>query len=197
MTLVLEKEGTRRSTLDLSLFEPFTRKQWSSLIEFNHKNCHDYYICRVLISEYSYTYYDARQLCKYIFEMQISNTCRNIVVRNHKDPVSQSKFQEINFFRIAYDSETPMRADFIGDENDFLRSLSFRTKLFYSEDPDFALNVNFCGTDERLNFFARKKVFSFFVTIIFIIAIAVFLLILLEKAPSMKPEQPNLPQKFR
>ncbi|KAM0686336.1 hypothetical protein COBT_002442 [Conglomerata obtusa] len=181
MTLVLEKEGTKRSTLDIALPEAFTQKIFRDLIADSHASFHDYLLGRVYCRDNAYTYYDARQLCKYIYEMQISASGRKIAVKNFKDPISQNKIENIHFFKLRCDSETPLRAEYVGDHDDFLDSYCFRSKMFYQEDPLYALSVNFCYETKRIPLLGRKHVFSLFVTIIFILMISTFLIILMEK----------------
>lgn len=181
MVLVLEKEGTKRSTLDISQNEVFTQKPFIDLINGAHASSNDYFLARVTKNDGSYAYYDARQLCKYIFELQISAYDRKIVVKSNKDPMSHEKIVSVHFFRIMYGTETPLRAEYMGDKTDFLESYCFRSKMFYKEDPLYALNVNFVQDPQKIPFLSRKHVFSLFITIIFILLISTFLIVLLEK----------------
>lgn len=91
----------------------------------------------------SYACYDARQLCKYIFEMVISAEGRKIRIKNFKYPITQFEMAEVNFSKLRYDSETPMRAEFVGNQVTFLETNAFRNRLFYQEDAIEALSINF------------------------------------------------------
>lgn len=186
MTLVLEKEGSKRSTLDVAQIDVFTQKRFTDLINSTHSTNNDYFLARItkqsgVSSEGSYSYYDARQLCKYIFEIQMSSKDRKVGIKNYKDPISQEKIIFIHFFRLPYGTETPLRAEYMGDKTDFLESYCFRSKMFYKEDPLYALSVNFCQDAKKLPFLSSKHIFSLFITIIFILLISTFLVILMEK----------------
>lgn len=181
MVLVLEKEGTKRSTLDIAQVEVFTQKPFIDLVNAAHASFNDYFLARVTKQDLYYEYYDARQLCKYIFELQISSVDRKIKVKNNKDPISHETMISVHFFRIMYGTETPLRAEYMGDKSDFLESYCFRSKMFYKEDPLYALNVNFVSDTQKIPFLSRKHVFSLFITIIFILLISTFLIVLMEK----------------
>jgi hypothetical protein len=129
-----------------------------------------------------YFCYDARQLCKYVFEMVISQEGRKIKVKNFKDPIHQRPFTELNFFRMRCGSDTPLRAEYAGNHLDFLESNCFRSKLFYQEDPLDALTVSFNFKKmKNLPFFTKKQILSLFITIIFVLMLSTFLVIVLEK----------------
>ncbi|KAI5169500.1 hypothetical protein PAEPH01_0770 [Pancytospora epiphaga] len=172
MAYILDRNGATRCTLDASRGEAFTQRGFADLIAEAHTKGHDYYIARAHLTPNTengiiYNCYDARQLCKYIFEMVISADGRKIRVKNFKDPVSQKELSEVNFFRLRYDSETPMRAEFVGNHVTFLESNSLRNKLFYQEDAMEALSINFQFKHaEKLPYIKKKGVLDFILVIL-------------------------------
>ncbi|TBU05080.1 DUF5092 domain-containing protein [Hamiltosporidium tvaerminnensis] len=195
MVVILEKEGSKRCALEATNIEAFTQKTFLDLIKDSHNRKCDYYIARVrCLSKMEslkgagfnvsgvYYCYDARQLCKYVFEMVISADGRRIRIKNFKDPIQQRTISELNFFRLRYETDTPLRAEYVGNHIDFLESNCFRSKLFYKEDPLDALTVNFnFKKNQKIPIFSKKQIFSLFITIIFILLLSTFLVIALEK----------------
>lgn len=185
MAYVLEKIGSSRCALDASKTELFTQKKFADLIYDAHTKGQDYYLARVHCKEKDmrsghniYYCYDAKQLSKYIFEMVITPDGRKIKIKNFKDPLNTKDISEINFFKLRFDSDTPLKAEYIGNHVSFLESNIFRSKLFYQEDPLDALSVNFqFKTLEKLPYIKKKKVFDIFVFIFLLLimgAIVIF-----------------------
>ncbi|KRH92151.1 hypothetical protein M153_10866000241 [Pseudoloma neurophilia] len=191
MALILEKEGTRRCALEGTTPEIFTQKKFIDLINEAHVNLQDYYLARVkCIGSKNdkenitgvYFCYDARQLCKYVFEMVIGPKGRRIQIKNFTDPLYKKEIGELCFFRLSYDSETPLKAEYIGSHKDFLESNTFRTKIFYKEDPLDALSVCFhLGKKQKIQALGRNKILSILLTIILLLIIASFLILIAEK----------------
>lgn len=184
MAYVLEKSGTTRCALDAAKMEIFTQKKFADLIYDSHTRGQDYYLARVHCKEkgsgpsgIAYYCYDAKQLCKHVFEMVITAEGRRIRIKNFRDPVNQKEIAEINFFRLRHDSETPLKAEFIGNHLSFLESNNFRSKLFSLEDPLDALSVNFQFKKlEKMTNLKKRKFIDMFVMIVmlFVIGMIIF-----------------------
>lgn len=191
MALILEKEGTRRCALEGATPEIFTQKKFIDLINEAHANLQDYYLARVKCfgdkTEKEniagvYFCYDARQLCKYVFEMVIGPKGRKIQIKNFTDPIYKKPIAELCFFRLSYDSETPLKAEYIGSYTDFLESNSFRMKIFHKEDPLDALSVCFkLGKKQKIQAFGRSKILSVLLSIVLLLVIATILILIAEK----------------
>lgn len=187
MAYVLEKNSNSRCALDAASTEAFTQKQFSDLIYDAHSKGQDYFIARVHCVETeqqknskscSYFCYDARQLCKFIFEMVISAEGRKIRIKNFKDPINFKEISEINFFKLRYDTETPLRAEFIGNHINFLESNVFRSKLFYQEDALDALSVNFQFKNvDKLPYIKKKKFIDVFMLIVLLLVLGILVYI--------------------
>lgn len=179
MAYVLEKTGTSRCALDASKPEIFTQKKFADLIYDSHARSTDYFLARVHCKEKDprtgnsiYYCYDAKQLCKHVFEMVITSEGRKIRIKDFKNPANHKEISEINFFRLRHDSETPLKAEFIGNHVSFLESNNFRSKLFNQDDPLDALSVNFQFKKlEKAEFIKKKKIINTLVLIAMIIIV--------------------------
>lgn len=195
MVLIIETQGNQRYALEGTSVEAFTQKTFSELISNSHSKKLDYYLARVICeglneksgdfdrnSKKFYYCYDARQLCKYIFEMAISSEGRKIEIKNFKDPINQKTISELYFFRLRHDSETPLRAEYAGSHVDFLESQSFRAKIFNQEDALDSLSINFKQKQlKKISFLSKKRIFSIFVIILFVLLLATPLIIVIER----------------
>eukprot|EP00866_Antonospora_locustae_P000442 jgi/Antlo1/442/1772 len=195
MVLIIENQGSQRCALEGSTVEAFTQKTFSELIGECHSRQCDYYLARVICtgtpvgpdredrkSRKSYHCYDARQLCKYVFEMVISAEGRKVQIKNFKDPINQRTISELYFFRLRHDSETPMRAEYAGCHRDFLESQSFRSKVFNQEDAMDALSVNFKQNKApKIPFLTRRQVLSVFMVLLCVLLLTTLLVIAVEK----------------
>lgn len=185
MAYVLEKTGTTRCALDAAKVEIFTQKKFADLIYDSHSRGTDYFLARVHCKERDpqsgnmlYYCYDARQLCKYIFEMVITAEGRRIRIKNFKDPINQKEIAEINFFKLRHDSETPLKAEFMGNHVSFLESNNFRSKLFSQEDPLDALSVNFQFKKiDKVTILKKKRIFDTFALIVILLVIALLIML--------------------
>jgi len=185
MAYVLEKIGSSRCALDAAKAELFTQKKFADLIYDAHTRGQDYYLARVHCKEKDiksghsiYYCYDAKQLCKYVFEMVITPDGRKIKIKNFKDPLNAKDISEINFFRLRFDTETPLKAEYIGNHVSFLESNIFRSKLFYQEDPLDALSVNFqFKTLEKLPYIKKKRFFDVFIFLMLLCIMGVVILL--------------------
>lgn len=181
MANALDKGGVAPCALDPNIHDMFTQKNFADLISEAHARGHDYYIARVHCvrteedksgkkAAPSYMCYDARQLCKHVFEMVISADGRRTRIKNFKDPMTQRDIAEINFFKLRYDCETPLRAEHIGNHMTFLESNSFRARIFYQENAADALSINFqFKNTERLPYIEKKSFFDVFLVVAMIV----------------------------
>ncbi|KKO75196.1 hypothetical protein AAJ76_280006733 [Vairimorpha ceranae] len=190
MAYLLERDNSPRCTLEGSKKEQFTQKHFTDLIHDSHSRNNDYYIGRVqtsLTDKNEFYCYDARQLCKYLFEMVISTEGRKIRIKNFKDPISQENIDEIHFFRLKYDSDEPLRAEYVGNHKNFLESNSLRSKIFYSEDALDALSVNFqFNSVKKTNLIEKKKLYSFLILLFLGIIVFSSVVLLIEKKKSSR-----------
>ncbi|KAM0681397.1 hypothetical protein GINT2_000599 [Glugoides intestinalis] len=193
MAYVLEKIGTSRCALDAAKLEIFTQKKFADLIYDSHTRGIDYYLARVHCKERDgrsgnniYYCYDAKQLCKHVFEMVITAEGRKIRIKNFKDPVNQREMSEINFFKLRHGSETPLKAEFIGNHVSFLESNNFRSKLFSQEDPLDALSVNFQFKKlEQVTSLKKKKIIDTIVVITIFLFVLLIVLVALKNIPTL------------
>lgn len=194
MVLIIENQGSHRCALEGSTLEAFTQKTFSSLINDSHTRQNDYYLARVVCEEQEgkeeadkkgikvYQCYDAKQLCKYVFEMVISAEERKVQIKNFRDPVNQKKINELYFFRLRHDSDSPMRAEYAGSHQDFLESQSFRAKLFANEDALDALSVNFKQNKmKRIPFLTKKQLWTLLMVVLSALFICTLLVVALER----------------
>lgn len=113
MVLILEREGTKKCALEATRTESFTQKSFMDLINDSFTRRRDYYLARVRCQGNGsdvvgvYYCYDAKQLCRHIFEMIIGHNGRKIRVKSFKDPIHQRTIAELSFFRIRYAGPSP------------------------------------------------------------------------------------------
>lgn len=175
MNTAIERPSVSRCALDASCSEAFTQRGFVDLINEAHAQGQDYYIARAHLKKAPgglavYYCYDARQLCKYIYEMVISAEGRRIRIKNFKDPVTLKDLSEINFFRLRYDSDTPLRAEFVGNHVSFLESNAMRNKIFLQEDASDALSINFqFKSSDKQAYIKQKGLMDFVLVIILLI----------------------------
>lgn len=189
MAYLLEKGAGSRCVLEAVKTEPFTQKQFADMIKESHSKSQDHYLARVQCKSNEadgkhgpYYCYDARQLCKYIFEMVISTEGRKIRIKNFKDPISQETIHDISFFKLRYDSDTPLRAEYVGNQVNFLENNCFRSKIFYQENALDALSVNFqFSMKHKTPILTRRKMFTIFMMVVFILVFGTLLVMLAEK----------------
>lgn len=180
MSTIMEKIGTTRCALDASKTELFTQKKFADLIYENHSRNMDYYLARVCCKtkdanmQNIYYCYDAKSLCKYIFEMVVVGNENEIKIKNFKDPVNQTDIGEITFFKLRCASDTPMKAEYEGNHMRFIESGLFRSKVFSNEDIFEALSINFqTKKPEKLAYFKKRRMIDvmIFLGLIFIMGI--------------------------
>lgn len=201
MTYFLEKTGAARCALDAAKLEIFTQKKFADLIYESHSRGLDYFLARVHCKERDaksgniiYYCYDARHLCKYVFEMVITAEGRKIRIKHFKDPVNQKEIAEINFFKLRHNSETPLKAEFAGNHISFLESNNFRSRLFNQEDPLDALSVNFQFKKlEKVTKMKKKKIIDTLILIAILLIIGLASLVVFRgmkgKATGTNPVQ--------
>ncbi|AFN82692.1 hypothetical protein EROM_030710 [Encephalitozoon romaleae SJ-2008] len=192
MAYLLEKGNGSRCVLEAIKVEPFTQKQFADMIKEAHAKSQDYYLARVQCrsnpedGKNIYYCYDARQLCKYIFEMVISTEGRKIRIKNFKDPINQEQIHEISFFKLRYDSDTPLKAEYVGNQVNFLENNCFRSKIFYQENALDALSVNFQfgPQKKKIPIINRRKLFTVFMMVILVFVIGTLVAMVAEREPS-------------
>ena len=174
MAYLLERDNSPRCTLEGSKKEQFTQKHFTDLIHDSHSRNNDYYIGRVqtsLTDKSEFYCYDARK----------------IRIKKIKDPISQENIDEIHFFRLKYDSDEPLRAEYVGNHKNFLESNSLRSKIFYSEDALDALSVNFqFNSVKKTNLIEKKKLYSFLILLFLGIIVFSSVVLLIEKKKSSR-----------
>lgn len=170
----MENAASTKCALDSKKYEAFTQKSFSELIYAAHAQGQDYYIARIQCgaSENSPSYYcyDAKHLCKFIFEMMISGEGRKIRIKNFVDPIHGKEISEITYFKMRYESDTPLKAEYAGSHMNFLESSVFRSKIFYNEDPLEALSVNFQFKSNKREGLITKKRFMMFLGLTMLLA---------------------------
>ena len=170
-----DRGSGNRCALDAKQYEPFTQKAFSDLIFDAHSKGQDYYIarlqCRDADSNAFFYSYDSKHLCKFVFEMIISSEGRQIRIKNFKDPIHNKDIMEINFFRMRYDSETPLKAEYAGNHISFLESNTFRSKIFGAEEAMDALSVNFKFKKEPETKIIAKRKFLMFLTLTLVLLV--------------------------
>ncbi|KAI5149800.1 hypothetical protein ENBRE01_1129 [Enteropsectra breve] len=176
------KSAHLRCALDAAKNEDFTQRPFADLINEAHAKGNDYYVTRVHCLEnegskdeiplYSYYCYDAKHLCRYVFEMVISPQGRKIRTKNFNDPISKKVISEISFFRLRYDTETPFRAEYVGNHETFLESSVFRNKMFFHEDALESLSVNFqLAPTGKMPFIEKKRFLDIFLLSIILLLV--------------------------
>ncbi len=208
MSIVTANKELIKCSLDSSTIDAFLQKDFNDLIMEAHQKGQDYYIARVhclknkkFKKQINYMCYDARQLCKYIYEMIISAEGRKIRIKNFFDPVTSEEIAEINFFRLRHDSNTPFRAEYVGNQTTFLESNSFRSRIFFQEDPMAALSINFdFKKKNKFSYIVNKKTLIDFLLVIMMLCVltaVTFVGIKYGKGFIIKDEFQNIPNKLR
>ncbi|KAG0432962.1 hypothetical protein DMUE_5457 [Dictyocoela muelleri] len=109
MVVILGQEGAKRCALEATRTESFTQKSFLELINDNFNKKRDYYLARVRCQgngndvQGVYYCYDAKQLCRHVFEMVIGRTGRKIRIKSFIDPIHQRTIAELSFFKLRYD----------------------------------------------------------------------------------------------
>lgn len=193
MAYLLEKGGGPRCTLEAVKTEPFTQRQFADMIKDAHSKSQDYYLARVQCRDDGgrqspYYCYDARQLCKYIFEMVISTEGRRIRIKNFRDPINQEQIHEVSFFKLRYDSDTPLRAEYIGNQTNFLENNCFRSRIFYQENALDALSVNFqFNAAKKMPVLTRRRMFAVFLMVVLVLVLGTLVVMLAERGAAARP----------
>ncbi|ORD97211.1 hypothetical protein A0H76_1227 [Hepatospora eriocheir] len=173
------------NSLDAGAVEPFTCKSYYELVADAHAKKEDYYIARVrcvLDPMNTYYCYDAKHLCKFIFETVVGPDGRKIKIKNFKDPIVGSEIAEICFFKLRHEMKNPLRAEPVGNHVTFLESNVFRKRIFREEDPLDSLSVNFQSEEDekKPTFLSKRKIIKLlmcFMAAIVIITISFFVII--------------------
>lgn len=147
MNITFQEPSVPDTLIRSTEIDPFTQKSfWELCLESFSKHV-PHVIGRIETADtQGYTYYDARQLCKSLFELEISKEGRKVRMKSQTNPVDDRLIKEIVFFEI--DSENPGKALCIGTQKEFLASSTFRSRVFNRNDPFDALSINFVFKDQ-------------------------------------------------
>ncbi|EHY66183.1 hypothetical protein NEAUS03_2423 [Nematocida ausubeli] len=130
--------------------EPFTQKSFTEIINESFKNNLSHVIAKVFLkNEQKPVIYDARILCKYLFELIISQEGRTVRLKRVNDPINDKIIKDILFYEIPVRSKDGLDGKYIGNQKDFLESTSFRSKIFNRNDPFDSLSINFLFKDKK------------------------------------------------
>lgn len=150
MAIIFERDGERAGSLDTNLVEPFTQRRFSELVNDSYVRRLNCVFGRVdsadregALGQGAVHYYDARSLCKYVFELVISRDGRKVRAKALKDPLSDKDIRDIAFYELKPKSEGPLVAEWVGNAASFLESHGFRARIFNRNDPFDALSINF------------------------------------------------------
>ncbi|KAI5191842.1 hypothetical protein NEMIN01_1697 [Nematocida minor] len=138
--------------------EPFTQRPFIELIkESNEKNL-SHVIAKVFLKNESVpVIYDARLLCKYLFELVISKDGRMVRLKRVSDPMNDKVIRDILFYEVAGPGKEES-GSYIGNQKDFLQSTGFRSRIFNRNDPFDSLSINFMFKDKESNKVGKKPV---------------------------------------
>lgn len=163
-----DEGAATRCSLDSKKYEVFTQKRFDELIHDAHQKGKTYYIARIQAEDskgkpYWYSY-DAKQLCKFIFEIVITSEGRKIGIKNFIDPLQGYDIQELGFYKIEHNMGKDLRAEYIGNHLSFLESSAFRSEIFYDDQALEALSVNFQFKEIKSSSkFVPKRKFAIFI----------------------------------
>lgn len=168
-------EGTETLTLNDTEIEPFTQRPLRDLCQESFTRGVPHVLGRVEMKDAEeYALYDARHLCKYMFELVISKDGRKVRMKNLCNPLDDRAIKSVYFYEIR--PEAREIAHYIGAQKDFLESSRFRSRIFNRNDPFDALSINFVFKD-KVRHRLKKKTF-----IPVVLSVLVLLLILMSCA---------------
>ncbi|KAI5173132.1 hypothetical protein NEFER03_2101 [Nematocida sp. LUAm3] len=152
--------------------EPFTQRTFHDICQESFLRRVPHVIGKVETKEKEgYTLYDARHLCKYLFELVISKDGRSIRMKNRTNPMDDLPVKEILFYEVS--PEKTNVGEYIGSQKDFLESSKFRSKIFNRNDPFDALSINFIFKEAATQRVSKKTLIPL------LTSIAVLLIIIL------------------
>ncbi|KAH9386559.1 uncharacterized protein NEMAJ01_1455 [Nematocida major] len=142
--------------LSLSV-EPFTQRPFSEIIKESSEKNLPHVLAKVFLKNESIPIvYDARLLCKYLFELVISKDGRIVRLKRVSDPINDKVIRDILFYEIPSTSKDGTDGAYIGSQKDFLESSGFRSKIFNRNDPFDSLSINFLFKDSQPRKIGRR-----------------------------------------
>ncbi|KAI5181257.1 hypothetical protein NEOKW01_1476 [Nematocida sp. AWRm80] len=154
MNIVLENTIGEKISINQNEIEPFTQRTFWDLCQESFTKGVPHVIGVVKIQKGAKkNYYDARHLCKFVFELVISKEGRKVRMKNHTNPINDRLIEGITFYEVTADSAT---SKIIGTQKEFLESSSFRSRVFNRNDPFDALSINFVFKDNKVSGIKRK-----------------------------------------
>ena len=186
MAFMYEHEGFKRPILEPEDIEFLSQKPFKELIDsaFNAKR--DYYFAIIRNvggrdNKKEFMCYDAKKICKFIFQIEIHNFTRKIRIKNFKDPSNKKRITEFAFYRIKQNSSTALMVEYVGDYKDFPDNSYLRSKIFEGENPFDCLSISFKNSKKKKKILKRKHIYSIFTTILLLVVITTFIYIMFEK----------------
>lgn len=132
------------------VIEPFTQRPFPELVrESADKNLSHVFIKLLIKDDPFPTIYDARYLCKYLFELVISKEGRMVRLKKRTDPLQDRRIEDILFFEASAATEYK-KGLYIGNQKDFIQGCDFRSKIFNRNDPFDSLSINFMFKDKEI-----------------------------------------------
>ncbi|KAI5190331.1 hypothetical protein NECID01_0923 [Nematocida sp. AWRm77] len=171
MNISFEESGGKCASIKSTEIEPFTQKSFWELCQESFLKGVPHVVGRTEVKEErAHTYYDARQLCKFLFELVISKEGRQVSMKHSLNPVDDKAIKEISFFEVHQDN--PTTAVLIGTQKDFLTSSKFRSRIFNRSDPFDALSINFVFKDKGA-MKVKKKILLPLLTLVLVLFLVV------------------------
>ncbi|KAI5168025.1 hypothetical protein NEIG_01214 [Nematocida sp. ERTm5] len=154
--------------------EPFTQRPFTEILKESKEKQLPHVLAKVFVKNVDKpTVYDARTLCKYLFELVISREGRTVRLKKVSDPIDDKIIKDIFFYEIPVNSQDGLDGVFIGDQKDFLASSGFRSRIFNRNDPFDSLSINFLFKDKTPSRLGKKPLVL--IGISFIILCIIFL----------------------
>ncbi|KAI5185093.1 hypothetical protein NEHOM01_0598 [Nematocida homosporus] len=148
--------------------EPFTQRPFAELVQEAVAKRVAHVVGRVETKEGGrMAVYDARHLCKFMFELVISKEGRKVRVKNSTNPLDDRQIKGVTFYRVGED----MVGESIGTQKEFLESSKFRSKIFNRNDPFDALSINFVFKDGVSSKIKKKTVIPVLVSVLVLLLI--------------------------
>lgn len=152
--------------------EPFTQRSFCEIIKESSEKKLPHVLAKVFLKEETLpVVYDARLLCKYLFELVISKEGRKVRLKRVSDPINDKVIRDILFYEVPVNSKDGLDGEYIGSQKDFLESSGFRSKIFNRNDPFDSLSINFLFKDTKASKLGRRHVVLVAVSFIVLCAI--------------------------
>lgn len=145
----MNKDSTAPIEISSLTVEPFSQKPFADLIKDSaDKNLSHVLIKLLLKDQTEFVVYDARYLCKHLFELVISKDGRMVRLKKTTEPLQDRKIDDILFFEASSETEYK-KAIYIGNQKNFLQACEFRSRIFNRNDPFDSLSINFMFKDKE------------------------------------------------